>query len=324
MAGRPRAPRVICNNVLPHINLQMSDVIPRDIYQEMADDMSWITWLAEHRLIRNESQCAVCLQAMPLTRRQNRGIGYDWTCQRCNTRTSLKTGSFFANTRLDTRTIVMLMYYWVYSVKCSHVMLFENITDWHIIVDYNNFFRVECQKWINQRQVQLGGFDVNGQPVVVEVDESYFFHRKYHRGRRRNGSWVFGMLERGTGRCWLEIVPRRNAATLEPIMINHLLPGTVVMSDAWGGYANVGTINNGVYVHEIVVHAHNFVDPLRADIHTQGIEGLWMQVKRKLRYQAGTSRELFQSYIAEFQWRYSHKEHTFGQYLDLLSENYNV
>ena len=147
-------------------------------------------------------------------------------CQTCNTRTSLKTGSFFANTRLDTKTIgympsSVLMYIW----KTA-------ITDWHIIVDYNNFFRVECEKWINQRQVQLWGIDANGQPVVVEVDESYFFHRKYHRGRRRKGSWVLGMVERGSGKCWLEVVPRSNAATLEPIMINHLLPGTVVMSDA--------------------------------------------------------------------------------------------
>jgi len=168
MAGRPRAPRIISNNVLTHVNLQMFNVIPKDIYQQMMDDMSWITWLAEHRLIINEHQYAVCLQAMPLTLRRNRGIGYDWMCQTCNTRTSLKTGSFFANTRLDTKTIgympsSVLMYIW----KTA-------ITDWHIIVDYNNFFRVECEKWINQRQVQLGGIDANGQPVVV--DESYFFH----------------------------------------------------------------------------------------------------------------------------------------------------
>ena len=132
MAGRPRAPRFICKNVLPHGNLQMFNVIPKDMYKHMTDDMSWITWLAEHRLIRNEHQCAVCLQPMPLTRRQNRGIGYDWMCQTCNSRTSLKTGLFFANTRLDSKTIVMLMYYWVYSVKSTNVMLFENITDWHI------------------------------------------------------------------------------------------------------------------------------------------------------------------------------------------------
>jgi hypothetical protein len=66
------------------------------------------------------------------------------------------------------------------------------------------------------------------------------------------------------------------------------------------------------------------VHPMHPDVHTQSIEGLWMQIKRKLRYQSGTSRELFKSYIAEFQWRYSHKDNTFGQYLDLLSENYNI
>jgi len=58
------------------------------------------------------------------------------------------------------------------------------------------------------QHVQLGGFDANGQPKYVEVDESYFFHRKYHRGRRRHGTWVVGLLERGTGRRWLEVVAR--------------------------------------------------------------------------------------------------------------------
>ena len=52
----------------------------------------------------------------------------------------------------------------------------------------------------NTNPVQLGGFDVNGQPIVVEIDESYFFHRKYHRGRFHNGLWVFGAVERESGR----------------------------------------------------------------------------------------------------------------------------
>jgi len=60
------------------------------------------------------------------------------------------------------------------------------------------------------------------------------------------------------------------------------------------------------------------------DIHTQTIEGLWMQAKRKLRYQSGTSNSLFRSYLSAFQWRFSHKEHVFGQFINLLSENYNI
>ena len=45
----------------------------------------------------------------------------------------------------------------------------------------------------------------------------------------------------------------------------------------------------GVY-HAVIVHAHEFVDSVDLDIHTETIEGLWMQAKCKLRYQSGTSR----------------------------------
>jgi len=83
--------------------------------------------------------------------------------------------------------------------------------------------------------------------MYVEVNESYFFHRKYHRGRRRRGSWVVGLVERGSGRCWLEVVARRNAATLEQVITAHVLPGTIIVTDAWAGYANLNQINNGVY-----------------------------------------------------------------------------
>ena len=83
-------------------------------------------------------------------------------------------------------------------------------------------------------------------------------------------------------------------------------------------------LNNGVYVHEVVVHAHNFIDPNRPDVHTQTIEGMLMQAKRQLRYQSGTSRDLFPSYLAEFQWRYSQKTEVYGQYSCLLSKNYGI
>ena len=291
MAGRPQAPHCISDAVLPRNRLTVYNCTPREIYSAMNDQMQWLQWLAEHRLIRNTNDCGNCQAPMALVRRNEAPEGFSWRCRPCNTRCSVRTGSFFANCVLPSQTIVMLMYYWAHAVKSTHVMLFENIVDWHVIVDYNNFFRLECQKWVNGQQVDLGGFDDNGQPIIVEVDESYFFHRKFHRGRRRRGNWVVGLVERATGKCWMEIVRHRDAATLEQIILAHVLPGTVVMTDAWGGYVNVPRLNNGVFVHEVVVHAHNFVDPDRPDVHTQTIEGMWMQVKRQLRYQSGTSRD---------------------------------
>jgi len=37
------------------------------------------------------------------------------------------------------------MYYWTHAVKSTHVMLFENIADWHVIVDCNNFFQLDVK-----------------------------------------------------------------------------------------------------------------------------------------------------------------------------------
>jgi len=78
---------------------------------------------------------------------------------------------------------------------------------------------------INSGPIDLGSFDANGQPIVVVVDESYFFHHKFHNGRRHQGNWVVGLVERATGKCWLEIVRRRDSAMLEQIIMAHVLPG---------------------------------------------------------------------------------------------------
>jgi len=42
--------------------------------------------------------------------------------------------------------------------------------------------------------------------------------------------------ERDTGCCWYEAVAGRDAPTLERIITGHVLPGTTIVTDAWGGY----------------------------------------------------------------------------------------
>jgi len=79
-------------------------------------------------------------------------------------------------------------------------MQFEEIDSWDTIVNYNNYFRLECRNWLTNQIIQLGVFDANGQPTHVEVDESYYFRRKYHRGRHWRGTWVIGLVARETRR----------------------------------------------------------------------------------------------------------------------------
>ena len=95
--------------------------------------------------------------------------------------------------------------------------------------------------------------------------------------------WVFGIVDvtQQPALGYMEIVPRRDAATLLPIVAQHVLPGTIVHSDEWRAYNRINTLPL-VAAHRTVNHSLNFVDP-GTGVHTQHIESYWNQVKTKLK-----------------------------------------
>ena len=80
-----------------------------------------------------------------------------------------------------------------------------------------------------------------------------------------------------------------------------ILPGTHIVSDAWAAYAYLEQWNN-MYTYAVVVHQHNFVAPDDQETHMQNVENMWMRAKRKLRWQFGTSDDLFPYYLHKFIW----------------------
>jgi hypothetical protein len=126
--------------------------------------------------------------------------------------------------------------------------------------------------------IQIGGINEDGTPKIVEIDESLFFKRRYHRGRYRSQQWVFGMVERGSRKAKLVIVPNRSRETLEPIIRSTILPGSRIISDKLAAY---GFLNNDPdYIYSSVSHSENFVDPNGSSVHTQTIESRWMHCKK--------------------------------------------
>ena len=74
---------------------------------------------------------------------------------------------------------------------------------------------------------------IGGPDKVVEIDESKFGKRKYHRGHHVEGQWVFGGYERGSGQVFMVAVEERGRDTLLPIIKEWIEPGTTVISDYW-------------------------------------------------------------------------------------------
>lgn len=60
----------------------------------------------------------------------------------------------------------------------------------HTAVDWDSFCQETCEVTLLEREEKIGG-----PRKVVQIDESKFGKRKYHRGHRVEGQWVFGGIE---------------------------------------------------------------------------------------------------------------------------------
>ncbi|GFW08984.1 putative isxo2-like transposase domain protein [Trichonephila clavipes] len=90
----------------------------------------------------------------------------------------------------------------------------------------------------------LGGLD-----VIVEIDESMFGKRKYNRGKRVKGTWVFGGIESHQNKgllqvppilhlnqCFFHVVKDRSKDTLLASIKSNIKEGTTIISDCWKSY----------------------------------------------------------------------------------------
>ena len=149
---------------------------------------------------------------------------------------------------------------------------------------------------------------------IVEIDETYLGgswknKRKStraqgsKRGRGTSKQAVFGILCRN-GKVWAEVVPDVEANTLIPLLRKRVAVGSTVCSDTFRSYTGVAAKG---YVHRLVKHdQQEYVDA--QGNHINGLEGFWGYLKRKLAAKGGIRRERLLLYLAEYVWRYNHRD----------------
>ncbi|KII62656.1 hypothetical protein RF11_04831 [Thelohanellus kitauei] len=112
-------------------------------------------------------------------------------------------------------------------------------------------------------------FRLGGEGFTVKIREAKFGRRKYHRGKKVKGVWVFGGIQRKTNevssRALLSPVPDRSRENLFAIIQRWIEPGispilnegTTIVSDGWASYLGLNEIG---YQHLAVNHSETFVD----------------------------------------------------------------
>ena len=226
-------------------------------------------------MLRSKVQCNTCGRDMTWSAEPSIPEGFRWRCRRkvagikCSESRSIKYGSWFRQSNLTFREILLL----TYDIVCrepAHRTSEEYSVGPNTIADWGMFCRETMLVFMAGCSEKLGGPN-----KTVEIDESKFGRRKYHRGHPVKGQWVFGGVERESGRTFLVAVPDRTADTLVAIIRDWIEPGTSVISDNWAAYCN---LESEGFTHRTVNHSIHFVDP-DTGAHTNTIKSTWRAVK---------------------------------------------
>ena len=126
---------------------------------------------------------------------------------------SIRENSWISDAQLSLELIVELIYLWTHKMtnaEIEHELRISHQT----IIEWTAFFREVC---IND--VLACSQPIGGNEVEVEIDKSKFGKRKYHKGHRVEGQWVFGGCEKyNKSKIFMIPVSKRDSNTLIPII----------------------------------------------------------------------------------------------------------
>lgn len=237
----------------------------------------------------------------PMTLRAS-DAGFQWRCnhltiikkknlrQRCNFGVSLNSGTFFAKAKISYEDICKFICFWLDNIPLTVISKNLEFGSEHTSVHWASFCREVTYEDLVTNKRPIGGVG-----RTVELDESKFGKRKYNRGKRVEGQWVFGGYERETGYSFMVPVVKRDVSTLIPIIEEWVLPGTTVITDFWKTY---DCMDKEKYHHLKVNHSLNFKDP-ETGACTNSIEGSWAHAKRSIPG-GGRRKDFMPGYLAKY------------------------
>ena len=85
---------------------------------------------------------------------------------------------FFDHSHLSLKQTIHSVYLWSYDLPQNyaiHECGINKIT----ATDWTNFIHDVCGEFVVVHTEAIGGFNDAGEPIVVEIDESKFFNKKY-------------------------------------------------------------------------------------------------------------------------------------------------
>ena len=104
------------------------------------------------------------------------------------------------------------------------------------------------------------------------------------------------------GTVWAEFIDDVETGTLQPLISQKVLTGSVVCSDTFKAYTGIAARG---YVHPLVNHGERQNSDRKGN-NINGSEGFWGYLKRKLALKGGIRKERLHLFLGEYVWRDNH------------------
>jgi transposase-like protein len=267
-------------------------------------------YLQEQNLVANIRFCPKC--RLMMTPCFDKDTYYRWRCKKCRKSIAARDKTIFANSKLPfTSVMLVLLCFWL-SVRQIQTTYLSGV-ERHIVSKWFTRGRRAMATDEYFTKIKLGG-----ENRIVEIDEAVFRKRKYHKGRPKPVIWILGMAERavhGHDKCrvFYKVLKDRSANTILPIIKDHVIPGTLIMTDEWRSYHRIPGIEGMNYKHQTVCHSRTYVDEVTG-AYTNTVEGMWAHLRRWLPQNGVRKR-----FISEFLWCFVYKHNRNCTFEDFLT-----
>jgi transposase-like protein len=277
----------------------MNKYTTKDFEKEFPTDESCLEWIKNHRY----PQGITCPKCDKVTK-HHKVVGRScYECDNCGHQVFPIAGTIFHKSATPLRVWFQVIYRMA-STRCG-------ISAKQIQRETGVTYKTA---WRMFKQIRML-LNEDTQPLVgeVELDETYMGGKaiNMHATKRAkltgrgtaDKTPVFGAVER-KGRVMAVKVPNTDRITLMPHIQKNVAPTTTIYTDEMSAY---DTLNQNGYNHQIINHSEHIY--VRANVHTNTIEGFWSLVKRGIGgVYHSVSPQYLQSYVNEYSFRYNHRK----------------
>ena len=196
---------------------------------------------------------------------KDRSDGITWRCRRVHevtkgestykvkdVKVSIRDDTWIQDSNLSLDVIIELVYLWANGFTNNDIQHELKLSK-TALIEWSAYFRDVCLDTCIEESQPIGG-----PGIEVEIDESKFGKRKYYRGHKVDGKWVFGGRETyDKSKIFMVPVENRKAKTLLPLIEQWIQKGSIIHSDCFKSYNRLSKMG---YTHVTVNHSKEFVN----------------------------------------------------------------